>query len=268
MLMQSYTASVKRKLLLSRCRLAHTVVLAVATVLLCEVAVSQVVISPVTVEFNGRQRVVSVAISLSDKAAPMRLQTDVLRWEQDLLGAAVTEPSDELVVTPPIVNLRPGTTQIFRVALRGGRPSPDELAYRLILEDVSEPTIKTNDSAGMNVEFRMRYDLPVLIAPLGDVINSLHWNPCPASTTLRAFPNREACIRLINTGNRRVKIQTLTVAGDGWQQALLLKDGENVLVGTEREWRIPLQPSQTGKVQSVQMQTARGETLHAKAGGV
>jgi hypothetical protein len=71
---------------------------------------------------------------------------------------------------------------------------------------------------------------------------------------------------LRNTGNRRIKVSSLMLTGDNWQQALTLKDAVNVLVGAEREWRVPLLPSQPGKPHSVQVQTAQGEMLQAAPG--
>jgi fimbrial chaperone protein len=81
----------------------------------------------------------------------------------------------------------------------------------------------------------------------------------------------EACVRLFNAGNRRVKVQTLTLVGGNGQQALSFKDGQNVLAGDEREWRVPLTAAVPGLVQGgilgVRVDTALGETLHAEAGG-
>ena len=74
------------------------------------------------------------------------------------------------------------------------------------------------------------------------------------------------CIHLLNAGNRRVKVQSLTIFGDGWQQPVAFGDGENILAGAEREWRIPLKAGQTGHFLSVQVQTARGETLQLEPG--
>lgn len=85
-------------------------------------ALAQVLISPVVVELGARQRAIAVTVSLSDQArAPMRLQAELLRWTQDVQGQAVTEPGDDLLVTPPIADLRPGGKQVFRIALRGPR---------------------------------------------------------------------------------------------------------------------------------------------------
>ena len=235
-----------------------------AIALLASNASAQVLINPVVVELGARQRAVAVTAMLSDKAgAPMRLQTELLRWHQDVQGGAVTEPSDDLLVSPPIADLQPGEKQVFRIALRGARPAPEELTYRLILEDVAEPTADAaTGTPGMVIKFRMHYDLPVVVAPTGPVVNALRWKPCAAAPV-----TAEACIRLLNTGNRRVKVQMLKLTGDNWQQALALKDGVNVLAGAEREWRVPLQASQTSALRGVQVDTARGETLQAEAGG-
>ena len=199
----------------------------------------------------------------------MRLQAELLRWGQGSQGEAVTEPSADLLISPPIAELRPGERQVFRVALRGARPAPEELAYRLILEDIAEPVLAAGDSGSM-VNFRMRYDLPVLVAPVGKVVNALHWKPCsPEAASMPAKPAAaEACVHLSNAGNRRVKIQTLMLTGDGWQQVLSLKNGENMLSGTQRDWRVPLQPGQSGPLRGVEVKTTGGETLQAQAGGV
>lgn len=250
-----------------------TIELVAVLLLACSTATAQLVIGPIAVEFGVKQRVAAVTVKLDDGAKlPMRLQAEVLRWRQDLAGEAVTEETDELLVTPPMAELQAGQRQVFRLALRGKRPAPEELAYRLILEDISESTTSTEVAPGMVINFRMRHDLPVVVAPTGPVINLLRWKPCPletASTPVKPSTARgtEACVRLLNAGNRRVKVQTLTLTGDNWQQALPLKDGVNVLAGAEREWRVPLQAGQTGALRGVQVNTARGETLQAEAGG-
>ena len=99
----------------------------------------------------------------------------------------------------------------------------------------------------------------------------MRWKPCTGvggpSTPVAAALLTQACVRLLNAGNRRIKVQTLTLSGAGWQQALSLNGGENVLVSSEREVRVPLQPGQTGALRGVQVQTALGETLQVESGG-
>lgn len=228
-------------------------------------AAAQVLINPVVVELNPNQRIASVTVSLSDKAvAPMRLQAEVLRWQQDTHGDDVSQPSNDLLVTPPIADVRPGEKQMFRIALRGPRQGPGELAYRLILEDVATAAPVNSGANGMSIQFRMRYDLPVLIAPSSPVVNALQWQQCQPAARPGAAIAPEACVRIFNAGNRRVKVKTLTLVGDGWQQAWADKDGINILAGAQREWHVPLQAGKSGPPRGVQVFTARGETLQAE----
>jgi fimbrial chaperone protein len=228
-------------------------------------AQAQVVINPVVVEFAPRQRVASVTISLSDTATrAMRLQAEVLSWRQDLQGKDLTAPSTDLLVTPPIAELRPGQKQLFRVALRGPRQGSGELAYRLVLEDVAPPAPEAppTDTPDISIRLRMRYDLPVLLAPAGPVVNQLRWKPCVAAP---AEGRPLACVRLSNAGNRRVKVQALTLSGANWEQTLALGEGANVLSGAEREWRVPLQPGQAGAPLGVRVRTVDGQSIQAEA---
>lgn len=218
---------------------------------------AQVLINPVVVELSERQRIASVTVTLSEKAtAPMRLQAEMLRWDQDIRGDALTQPSADMLVTPAIADLKPGDKQVFRLALRGPRPAPGELAYRLILEDVAPPA--NAPAAGVAIQFRMRYDLPVLIAPAVPVRTALRWKSCAPATA------GEACVALRNDGNRRVKVSTLSLAGAGWSQDVAFNEGVNVLAGATREWRVPLAPGHAGPASGVQVRTARAETLQAE----
>lgn len=260
----------------ARCLADHKVIRTTPLLLLIGPAAAQLVIGPTAVEFGSKQRVSTVTVTLDSKAkAPMRLQAEVHRWQQNLAGDAVTEETTELLVTPPITELRPGQRQIFRLALRGQRPAPEELAYRLILEDISGSTGSAQLAPDVAINFRMRYDLPVVIAPAGPIVNQLRWKPCLHATSASGSKSGSspltssspsACVRMLNAGNRRVKVQTLTISGDGWQQAMPFKEGVNVLAGAEREWHVPLQPDQTGALRGIHVHTARGEDLQAEAG--
>jgi fimbrial chaperone protein len=232
-----------------------------ATWLVPALASAQLLIYPVVVEFGATQRIASVTVTLDSAAAePMLLQADVLSWTQGLDGSSLSEGSDDLLVVPPMAELKPGEQQTFRIALRGPRQKPEEAAYRLILEDVAAPPVDASGQPGMAINFRMRHDLPVLLAPVGKVVNKFYWKPCPSEA-------KQACVRVFNAGNRRVSVQTLTLVGDGWQQALSPTTAETVLAGTEREWRVPLAQGQAGAPRGVQILSVRGETVHAETAG-
>lgn len=226
-------------------------------------AAAQALISPVVVEFGPKQKIATVRVSLSEQAIkPMRLQTQLLQWRQDVHGAAVTQPSDDLIVTPRISELKPGQQQVLRVALRGALPADTERAYRLVLEDIAEPS-SVELAGGAAVNFRMAYDLPVMVAPRGAFVTALRWRSCPVGAD--APVSKGVCVRILNTGNRRLKVQAVMLAGQGWQRSLDLKEAAAVLAGDEREWIVP--GAAEGALQSVQVRTSTGQVVRAESGG-
>jgi fimbrial chaperone protein len=189
---------------------------------------AQVMIDPVVVELGPRQRAVPVTVTLSAKAAAaVILQSGVMAWEQADDGSPRLRTSNDLVVAPPIAELKPGESQVFRIALRGPRRAPGELAYRLMLEDTAPATAVT----AQGVSFRMRYDLPVMVAPAEPVRNALHWAACKAA-------DKQACVRVVNDGNRRVAFESLAAEGANWKQPLAVTGV--VLAGAHRDWLVPL----------------------------
>ena len=72
-------------------------------------------------------------------------------------------------------------------------------------------------------------------------------------------------MRIANAGNRRVKVQSVTLSGEGWQQVFNLKEAEAVLAGAEREWVVPA--NAPGALRAVEVRTATGQLLAAEAAG-
>jgi fimbrial chaperone protein len=215
-------------------------------------ASAQVLISPVVVEMAGGSRPAVVTVSMSERAErPMRLQAQLLRWQQGPDGQPVTQPSDDLVVSPRIAEVRPGQRQVFRLAWRG-TPPPRELGYRLVFEDVAEDA-PADAATAAAIRFRMRYDLAVLVQPAGKPLLALRWRDCEAAGA------STGCVRLVNVGTRRVKVETITAAGSGWEERLSPKNGASLLAGSEREWRLPMPAG--ARPTRLAVRTAGGETL-------
>lgn len=243
---------------------AWGVAFAIATVALD--CVAQISISPIVIEIDTPRRAAAVSVTNGGERS-ITLQSEVLLWQQKD-GQDQFETSDALLVVPSIVHIPPKSTQIIRLLLRSPAPSPLERSYRLVLEDITEAQVKTD---GTSINFKFTHSLPVMIAPSGKVRNTLRWKSCANASgsvpELTTPQPKEACVRLLNAGNRRIKMLSLVLTGNGWQQPLSLKGDENILVGAERELRVTLQAGQTGPLRSVQVHTALGETLLAESGG-
>ncbi len=240
--------------------------LVLAICLVAQVCSAQISISPVVIEIDAPRRPVALTVTNSGER-PIRLQAEALLWGQTN-GEDQYEASDALLVVPSIIEVPANSSQVVRVVLRSPSPSPVERTYRLVLEDITE---EQTQAGGASVSFRFTHSLPVMIAPSGKVHNTMRWKAC-AETARPETPSgaahfKQACVRLFNAGNRRIKVQSLTLGGDGWQQVFSLSAGENVLVGSERELRVRLKPGQTGAVSNVQVFTGLGETLQVESGG-
>lgn len=238
-----------------------------ALLLVARVSASGLLVAPVVIEMDLPRRAAAIRVT-NGGDAPITLQTSTSTWKQ-VDGQDRDEPSDDLLVVPSIAEVAPGATQIFRLALRVPAPAPTERTYHLTLDDITEK--KASEDDGAQVFIKVTHKLPVMVAPSGGIRSSIQWKRCansvsvPSGTELTGRGDvAEACVRLRNSGNRRVRVESMTVLGDGWQQNLKLNAGVNMLAGADREWRVPLTSGQVGLPLGVEVLTGRGEVLRAE----
>ena len=207
-------------------------------------SVQAITISPVLIELMPSQRVVSVTISNpSDQA--MNFQVETLAWSQPN-GTNHYQPTEDLLVAPPIAEIPPQGSQIFRVTLRHPLSGTAEQTYRLVLADISEVL---NPKSGM-LAIRFRHNLPVYVTPSGksEAKISPRWSRCTATAG-------KGCVRLDNDGNRRIRISVLIVAGQGWQQKV---PGGVVLAGAWKQFNFDL-ASSLSPLDNITAKTEQGD---------
>jgi len=207
-------------------------------------SVQAINISPVLIELTPSQRVVSVTISNpSDQA--MNFQVETLSWSQPD-GTNHYQPTEDLLVAPPIAEIPPQGSQIFRVTLRHPLSGTVEQTYRLVLADISEVL---NPKSGM-LAIRFRHNLPVYVTPPGEDVAKAapRWSRCTGAAG-------KGCVRLDNDGSRRIRVSALTVAGQGWQQKV---PGGAVLAGAWKQFNFDL-ASGLSPLDSITAKTEQGE---------
>jgi fimbrial chaperone protein len=180
-------------------------------------------ISPVLVELSPARRIVSITIT-NPGDRPIRFQTSTLSWTQSG-GVDRYGETDELLVVPPIAEIPARGSQIFRVTTR--MPfGPDERAYRLIFEDITEAVAPSADEVSINV--RVNHDVPVFAEVAGKPRAVPRIGPCTGPSSASA-----GCVRIDNDGDRYLQLKSLTVEGDGWHKDLA---AARVLAGAWRQW--------------------------------
>lgn len=202
-----------------------------------------VIISPVKVDLSPDHPVVTITVT-NDAGLPLILQNQVLAWTQ-VNGEDYLEESNDLLVAPAIVEIKPGDNQIFRVTQRDSTVAVMERAYRLILDDIS--TLENQPQVN-GVNFVISHRLPVFVAGTGKVGSKPQFVNCVNVT-------KHSCVRLENIGDQYVQIRTLRVNGNNWHQDL--ESGGRILAGAWKQWIFAPPPASAGQL-TLTVETTEG----------
>lgn len=119
-------------------------------------------VSPVGIQMGSRERAAALHLSNTGHEA-LALQADVMQWSQDADGKDRLEPSNDLVLSPPVIVLPPGSSQVIRLA-RLVPPDPNRgQSYRLIVREAARTGVAERDTGQIPVLLGM--SLPVLLLP-------------------------------------------------------------------------------------------------------
>lgn len=121
-------------------------------------------ISPVRVFLEPRQRAAALTI-VNGADTEVVLQADVLRWSQDEAGQDRLEPSDDVIVSPPILKVPAQGRQVVRL-VRLVMPDPQrQLTYRLLLREV--PDTSRAVQPGAKLPIALALSIPIFLTPAG-----------------------------------------------------------------------------------------------------
>ncbi len=91
--------------------------------------------------------------------APVAAQIRVYAWTQDG-DADQLAPSNDLAVSPPVVEIPAGGEQLVRIVRTSAAAPAREMAYRLVVDELpGDP----GSQSGSAVQVRMRYLIPVFV---------------------------------------------------------------------------------------------------------
>lgn len=117
-------------------------------------------VSPVRLFFEERDRALALRLS-NEGDAEIRLQAELHAWSQDAQGRDRLEPSDDLVVSPTLIRVRPRSEQVVRLILAVPREPNRQMTYRLLIREdraAAPPTAAV-------VPISLVLSLPVFVTP-------------------------------------------------------------------------------------------------------
>ena len=185
-------------------------------------------ISPVTINMRAEQTSAGITLqNLGD--APLFGQVRVFLWDQ-ANGEEAMSPTQELVASPPIVEIAANGRQTIRLVRTQAASAQQERTYRVLIDEVG----RDDDPARSGVDIRLRYSVPVFVLPSG----------APGKEVLDWQVYRkdgEWMLRVQNTGNFHAQIGSLTLTNQAGK-SFVISNGlfGYVLAGRMRVWRLPV----------------------------
>ncbi|MEO0063015.1 MAG: hypothetical protein RLZZ08_1575 [Pseudomonadota bacterium] len=117
---------------------------------------AQVSVAPLRIELAGKENSAVLRVS-NPSRREIGVQVRVFGWAQQG-GEDAYFASSDVMITPSIIQIAPGQTQIFRV-LRRDAPSAGEKRFRVAVDQLPDPTLERAGEA----EARIRFTLPLFI---------------------------------------------------------------------------------------------------------
>ena len=211
---------------------------------LAEADAASLSVSPIRVEVL--QPATSGNVTLRNESGrPLVGQVRVFEWAlRD--GKDHFTPTDQVIASPPIVQLAPGSDGLVRLLRLTGAPVDGEKAYRLVIDEVPN----ANRVRNMGVNLAVRYALPLFFVNPDASQSKLVW-------TIENRGGRKVLVSA-NSGDRSVRISDLAIGGVKIAPGL----AGYVLGRSERVFELPRNAPNAGAISA---ETDKGR-LNAQVG--
>jgi fimbrial chaperone protein len=191
-----------------------------------DAAAGMIGVSPLRVDFDVAQQTGVLRI-FNTGDTDMSMQVDARDWSQAEDGSDEYESTSDGIAVPPIFSIAPGETQIIRVGLVGGQRPDREVAHRLFLTELPQPTY---DPLGGQLRMRLIVSLPIFTAPAAvepgsdlEIVETV-----TEEGVLRA--------RFRNPGNTHIRVQEVAAIDTSGAEAQRTSSAVYLLPGATRDF--------------------------------
>lgn len=199
-------------------------------------------VAPISLTLEARQNADALWLSNSG-SEPLTAQLRVYRWRQ-ADGEDQLEPTREVIVSPPMIQLPAGEKQLVRVIRLGVPPADVETSYRVIVDELPLPE-STTPGAGSarraGLQFVLRYSLPVFLLPAAAPgVRAADASPSNLEGRLTRTDGK-AQLEISNGGPVHAQIADIAFFDNAGQRHAV-RDGlaGYVLPGQRRRWAVPM----------------------------
>lgn len=180
-------------------------------------------VTPVRIFMSPRDRATAVTIT-NESDEELVMQADVFEWRQKPGGEDDLVPSEDLVLSPPILKLPARGRQVVRLAMMKPLAAGTRQAtYRMVLREIPEAK---KDAQKVELQVALAFSLPVFITPP------------QAKRDFRCELKRQAAdtvrVACENTGDTYVQPREFTLASDGGPKVASRDNAAYILPGMQR----------------------------------
>jgi fimbrial chaperone protein len=223
-------------------------------------------ISPIKVYFEKGSSSRDVTLENSEDKI-VRLKVSAYKWAEDGDGKRELTPTQEIAVFPAILELKPKSKRIIRLAAKLP-PKQIEQSYRLTIEQLPEAVVKKPEvtpddakptQATAQLKFLYTLNLPVFVNPINIDRKSLISNPNISGSDLS--------FNLFNQGNAHVfasSIEITTKDSAGKTIATKKINPTYVLPSIQRKLTLDLPQDQCQNVRSISIEIKGDEDVGNK----
>ncbi len=179
-------------------------------------------VTPVRIYMTPKDRAVAVTIT-NEGDSQIVLQADLNAWSQKPDGTDEQVPTEDLILSPPIIKLAPGARQVVRLALLKPADASRQLIYRMIMREVPE-AVAARDKT-LQVPISLALSLPVFITP----------PPAKRDVNCQADPGGSPALTVScsNTGTAYAQVREILVTR-GAQTLATFEGGAYILPGARK----------------------------------
>lgn len=190
-------------------------------------------IYPVRIFMDSKNRTEKVVIKNLD-SKELQIQVRVFSWDQTEQGEDKYEETNEIVIFPKILKIKPSEEKVIRV---GCQVPPDgrEKTYRIMVEEL--PPVEQSNQQGVRINILLKVSVPIFLSPVAKKRSG--------EMEFEGVKDDTLLITVNNNGNVHFIASQLKIKGtdrSGSEIFSTTQNGWYILAGRKKQFSVKLDP--------------------------
>ena len=174
-------------------------------------------VSPVKITLSKNSSTAIITVSNSGNS-DTTIQLQTMRWIQDGEGDRL-QPTREIIATPQIFAIKAGATQLIRVGLVT-KPDPvNEIAYRLVLDEIPSPP----EPGFKGLQVALKISLPIFVQPLSKSAPELDFSWVQTQ-------EKKIRVSIVNHGSAHAQIFRIKISDESDEKSVFFNQEKSLYI--------------------------------------